>query len=687
MSFLPIAFSERAQTIDLRQTLAKRSGGWKFKPFAWLRPALIVAGAMAFGLPGPASAQSNLSASEEAVYRSAIEAAELGAWSTAITLARQTGDDAMAEVLTWQRMLAPDGGASFDQITDFLVSHSDWPELTRIRLQAERAMPDTLSPRDRMEWHQAFPPLTFDATLGYLRALSANGRDEEAAAYARERWVDIPVTEDQQQTLLAEYGGALSAADHIARLDALVWAGRDDEARALYPLVDAGHQALATARILLRNRQAGVDAAIQAVPASLRGDEALLFERVRWRRRAGLNSGAIDLLDEQPAALDRPYLWWIERHYQAREALYDGNHRLAYRLASGHRQTSGFPQVQAEWLSGWLALRFVGDPGAALGHFQVLAQPDSPPITYARGAYWSGRSHAAMGNGGEAARWYEAAAQHPTTYYGQLAAGELGRPTVASLPPMPEVSPIARERFEEHVLMRAVRVLSALDQDEWAQTLFFDMIEDAESPAHYRVLADVALSIDNRYFAVRAGKAAVQDGIDIIDAAYPMVPLNTIDPRVDPAFALGIMRTESEFRVDAISGAGARGLMQLMPTTAQRAAGQVGIGYEAARLTEDAEYNIRLGSHWLAGRVALHGGSYIMAAAGYNAGDSRVDMWVSRSGDPRRQELYDVIDWVEMISFYETRNYVMRVLETTQVYRYLLNGSTPVGALEADLMR
>jgi soluble lytic murein transglycosylase len=640
------------------------------------------------GLAAPgAMAQSGPSSAEEAIYRSALEAAELGAWSTAVTLAAQTSDDAMAEVLRWQRMAAPDGNAGFAEITAFLDSHPDWPDLTDLRLQAERVMPAGISDAERITWHERYAPLTFDATFAYLQALRDTGRMDDAAAYARARWTDIPITEDQQLQLLAEFGSALSAADHQARLDNLLWDGRFDEARALFPLLDAGQVALAEARIMLRLRQPGVDAAIRAVPASLQSDEGLIYERVRWRRRAGLDGGAIELLAEQPSAMDRAWRWWTERHYQAREALYDRNYQLAYDLASSHRQSDGFPQIQAEWLSGWLALRFLNDPQRALPHFQVLASPESTPITFARGAYWCGRSYAALGNAAEATRWFEAAAEHPTTYYGQLAAGEVGEPTIASLPGMPGVSAAERAAFEDQVMVRAVRALTALDEVDLAETFFFHLIDQAETPADFQLLGELALSIGNRYFAVRAGKGAVQEGIDVIDAAYPMVPLDTIDPRLDAALALGIMRTESEFRVDAISGAGARGIMQLMPATAQRAAGEVGVGYDRDRLTSDARYNIQLGSHWLADRIALRGGSYIMAVAAYNAGDSRVDFWINRSGNPRQQELYEVIDWIETISFYETRNYVMRVMETAQVYRYLLGGPTAVGALEADLTR
>ncbi|MEM7444676.1 MAG: lytic transglycosylase domain-containing protein, partial [Pseudomonadota bacterium] len=390
-------------TIDNRPRLAKQA--------TWL----IALVCLSFS--NPASAQQNpLSLGDLAVYRGAFEAAELNALPAARALSTQASNPVLVDVITWLDLQRRGGDASLSEITQFLDGHTGWPGLTDIRLQAERIMPENWSAAERVAWHQRYPPLTFDALMAYADALSASGRGNEAALYLRTRWTDIPITSAQQDRMVARFGGSLSQDDHWRRLDNLIWSGRLNEARQMLPLVDSGRRALANARILLQARQSGVDAAIQAVPASLQNDEGLAYERTRWRRRAGLDAGAIELLSVQPVGSDYGRRWWTERHYQAREAFNRRDYQTAYRLASDHRQTGGFPRLQGEWLSGWVALRFLNDPGRAFGHFQTLYESTNTPISRSRGAYWAGRSQAALGNQAEAQRWYQIAAQHPTAF-------------------------------------------------------------------------------------------------------------------------------------------------------------------------------------------------------------------------------------------------------------------------------
>lgn len=665
---------KRAVTIDKRPSLAKRA--------AWL---LVLFG---LTLASPAQAQqSQLSLADLAIYRAAFEAADLNAWSTARTLVPQASDPLLADVVLWLDLPRRDGGASFAQITQFLDQHPNWPGLTDLRLQAERVMPTNMTPADRVAWHQRYPPLTFDATFAYAEALAALGRQNEIGLYLRSRWPTIPITQGQQDQLLSRFGSTLTTDDHWRRLDNLIWVGRLDEARRMLPLVDSGRRALGNARILLQARQPGVDGAIQAVPANLRNDEGLNYERTRWRRRAGLDAGAIELLPSQPAQSDHARRWWTERHYQAREAFYRGDYSTAYALASDHRQPGGFPLLQGEWLSGWVALRRLNDPARAFGHFQNLYNATSTPISSARGAYWSGRSQAALGNQAEAQRWYQLAAQHPTAFYGQLAAGELGQASVAALEPTPGVPAAAAQAFEADERVQIVRALAQLGQAEHAEAFLAVLISEAETPADHVLVGQLAMEAGNNFRAVRAGKQAVQDGIQVVGSTYPVVDTSTAHSAVDPALVHAIIRTESEFDFDAVSGANARGLMQLLPETARRVGSQIGVSVDTARLTTDPSLNIRLGSSYLADRINRFGGSWVLAIPSYNAGAARVDQWISRFGDPRRMDLYDAIDWMETIPFYETRNYTQRVLETAQVYRRLLGEGPRQQGLEQDIQR
>jgi soluble lytic murein transglycosylase len=154
---------------------------------------------------------------------------------------------------------------------------------------------------------------------------------------------------------------------------------------------------------------------------------------------------------------------------------------------------------------------------------------------------------------------------------------------------------------------------------------------------------------------------------------------------VEQALVLGIIRQESGFDARIRSGVGARGMMQLMPSTAKSLAKQSGVHFKESML-DDADYNMRLGSNFLGHLVNEFDGSYIMATAAYNAGPGRPAQWIAQCGDPRAASV-DAVDYIECIPIGETRNYVMRVLENVQVYRARLNGGKAPLTLPADLKR
>jgi len=587
-------------------------------------------------------------------------------------------------------MRRDDTTAGFRAIAAFIEANPGWPGLTRLRLQAERTMPPDLPAVEVARWFDAYPAQTFDALTAHVEALDALGRGADADALARARWPDLRVTAAQQGVFLARFGAALGPTDHAARLDALIWEERLDEARRMLPLVDAGAAALGAARIRLAAREPGVDAAIEAVPAALADDEGLLWERLRWRRYYDLNDGAAEILDRQPADPARPDAWWQERNILIRRAMDAGDHAHAYRLAAGHRQAEGFPLAQAEWLAGWTALRRLDRPDLAFGHFERLHANVSTPISLSRGAYWAGRAAAERGDAALARQWYERAAGHAATFYGQLAAGELGLPSVTGLPPDPAAPSEARAAFERRELVRVVADLRDLGlTGDWADPFLIALLLDAETAEDYALLTALAEAVERPDIVVAASRRAVFDDVVFGASAYPTVALPQADPRPERALVLGLIRQESGFDLDAVSRSGALGLMQLMPATAREVATDLGVPAEIGRLTTDAAFNIRLGSTYLGDRLDAFDGSYIAAVAAYNAGPTRVSRWLAADGDPRagRMALYDVIDWIESIPIYETRNYVQRVLEATQVYRRRLGEAPRIGALEADLTR
>ncbi|MCA8933955.1 MAG: lytic transglycosylase domain-containing protein [Rhodospirillaceae bacterium] len=649
------------------------------------RPALakLTAAVLALAVYAPWAASAQLSQSDVLVYQAAFEAADLQAWATARAIERQASDPVLREVVDWVAMSNDAGDRSFAEIADFLGRHPDWPDQRGLRSQAERLMPAGLGRAEVLAYFEAHPPVTVDGTVRYAQALEGAGRLDEAQAMLHGIWPELTVSAQSQDDLLSAVGHLLTPTDHALRMDRLIWDGRLREARWLMPHVDAATRALAEARIQLANQADGVDALIAAVPAELQTNEGLLYERLRWRRRSDRIDGAIEILAQQPAQLTHPSAWWSERNIIARDLLTAGDTARAYQVASQHRQTDSFARSQAEWLSGWIALRFLNDPEAAFGHFQALYANVGTPISLGRGAYWSARALADLGRDAEAAQWYAVAAQNSSAFYGQLAATPIGQPTVGPLPPDPAADPA----FAGSEFGRIIPALHQIGQDRRTELFFRAATQAAGTdPAALRAIADLADSLGLPHMGVYAVKQLIFENIVLYETGYPVIDLSTADPRVEGALVLALMRRESEFDAGAISPAGARGLMQLMPATAAGVAGQLGIAHNVGMLTSDPGHNIRLGSAYLASMLERFGGSYVLAIAAYNAGPSRVDNWLESLGDPRDPGI-DVIDWLESVPIYETRNYVMRVLEDVQVYRVRLGNAPVVGGLEADLAR
>jgi soluble lytic murein transglycosylase len=635
-----------------------------------------------------ANAAGNAASFDETVARlQAVEKAISKRDLDAVRKAASPAADPVAvEMADW--LAYRDGLGSFRDIDAFLQKHPDWPSRGRLRLHAERKMDVNTHPDDVLRFFSEALPKTDNGAVLLLQAMINRNRKDEAVEYARSVWHSMTFDSRTEKRFISLSKGMIRDEDHRLRLDNLLWDGHAVSARRMLPKVGPDLRLLADARIRLRKRMAGVDAAIGRVPDELLNDPGLVFERARWRRRAGNWQGAAELLlDKREPDVGAPGRWWDERSYVARYLLRQGHVTDAYRLAAGSDASSDADKAESEWLAGWIALRFLDDAQLAQKHFEALYATVSYPISVARGAYWSGRAAEALGQADRAARWYRTAAEQPMTYYGQLAAARAG---VTSLPlrdtPTPVIEPARRAAFADARLARAARYASALD-DRWPVRWIVEELFDREKDEIHRTLtASLAVRLGRPDLGVRLAKQALLDGQVLAEAGYPQVPVPNDNAGVEAALTHAIIRQESVFDVKAVSPAGARGLMQLMPATAREVSRSLKVRYAKSRLTSDAQYNIRLGRAYLGDLIRDFDGSYIMAVAGYNAGPHRVRRWIKEFGDPR-DAATDPIDWVESIPFSETRNYVQRVMENLQVYRHLMSGVDLAESLPDDLQR
>ncbi|HEV8390030.1 MAG TPA: lytic transglycosylase domain-containing protein [Dongiaceae bacterium] len=645
----------------------------------------VVLGAAAFviGQNQAIADSSGLSSRDLTIYKQAFAQVKKDRWKEARRLAETAKDPLPAKVIQWLDLTRPGPGRDFKEMSDFLRANPDWPLRYTLTQQAERAMPEYLKPQDVLKWFGEREPSTAEGAVKLAGALIATRQEKRAEQIIQSAWIELDFAKDDEQVFLQRFGHLLHSAQHWARLDRLLWDGARDQAQRMLPKVDAGQQALAKARIKLADQSKDAEASVAAVPQELRKDPGLIFERARLLRRKERFNEAAALLDPPPQGALRPELMWAELKKACRGSLDEGNVSAAYRLAAAHGTANGETFAEGEFLAGWIALRFLEDAPTAMKHFTALYAGTTSIISQSRGAYWAGRAAEQMGDVAKAQDWYKAAAKGMTSFYGQLAAEHLndGRQLRLS----GTAKPTAKEKalFDKRELVRVVHMLTALGEGDRTRLFLSKLMEQSSRPAEYQLIAALGVEINRKDFAVAVAKEARTRGTEMIDYLYPVIKLPG-GKEPEPALVLGIIRQESAFEVGAMSDAGARGLMQLLPGTAKGVAKQAGIKYAAKRLSTDPSYNITLGRAYLDELLSRFGGSYVLTAAAYNAGPNRVRDWISTYGDPRQRSI-DVIDWIESIPFDETRNYVMRIIENTQVYRARLNDDVANLRIAQDL--
>lgn len=596
----------------------------------------------------------------------AFKAVQSDDWESAYAIAGTAGPVAR-DVIVWTRLR--EGEGEFDEYRRFLARRGNWPGLDRLRAHGERSLTPDGAPQTVLDFFANRDPLSGEGAVAYARALRATGQAGLADATLVEVWRTYGLDESGHAAMI-QAAPALLAPHHTARADMLLWRWKTEAAALMLPLLGPDQRQLTEARIALIDNSGDRQAKLQAVPAALRTTPGLLYDRYNWLANQGARSQAIEILQSQSRSADtlqHPFRWAGWRRALARWKMREGDTRTAYDLASNHHLTDGSAYSDLEWLAGYIALTYLERPTIALQHFIAMRGNVSSPISVGRAEYWIARSHAQLGDAGNANAAYTRAAQHQTSFYGLLAAERIGLPLTPDLA-APAQYPDWRysDIMTNELVQAGLMLLSAGERGK--AVLFFAQLGRELPREQIMALGGLLGDMDEVYFQVLLGKAAAERGMILPELYFPTHPLTALDLPVEDALALSIARRESEFRADAGSPVGALGLMQLMPATAQEVAGSLDLPYRRGQLTADWQYNATLGSQYLANLIEEFGDTPVMVAAGYNAGPSRPRQWMDLRGDPRLNEV-DVVDWIEHIPFRETRNYVMRVTESIPVYR------------------
>ncbi|MBF9042587.1 transglycosylase SLT domain-containing protein [Rhodobacterales bacterium HKCCE4037] len=602
--------------------------------------------------------------------------------------AAQDLDDPIAlDLLAWTRLRRGEG--DFGEYISFVDRNPDWPGMDYLRRQGEPSIPEGGDPQNVLDFFAEQLPQTGAGALAYARALEETGDRAAAEAEVIRAWTSMVMTGPHAQALNGAYGSILTDEHHIARLDHLLWEGAEDRARAMFSFVPEGWVAMAEARLALRDRRAGVNDLIDRVPEELRSHPGLSYERFLWRMAEGYWDTAAELMMEHSdsaADLGRPEAWGDRRADLARDVMREGDHEGCYRMASTHRIDAAVDYIafsDLEWIAGYCAFR-LGNYDRAIAHFEDFREVVFSPISVGRAGYWLGRAHEAAGNDAAAAEAYALGAQYQSSFYGQLAQERGGLPVEPDFLGDRDYGDWATAEFTNLPVFHAAMLLYTAGQRTLAER-FFTHITERLSEEEAGLMGELMLDLGEPHFALVVAKRAAQSGHEIYRAYYPLADLEDVILPIPRAFALSIARRESEFDPIVESGAGALGLMQVMPGTGRDQAGAMGISFSLDRLRNDPAYNVLLGSNYIAGLLENYDDNPILVTIGYNAGPGRVNQWLERFGDPRDAD--DVLDWIENIPFSETRNYIMRVTESLAIYEAQLTGELPTLGLSERLLQ
>ena len=610
--------------------------------------------------------------------KKAISEMQKSKWSTALNTAKKAKDKSIYNFIQWRHLLTTGNQASFYDYKVFIDHNPEYPRIDRLRYLAEQKLSTAkVSPKKIINWFGGNEPHSGFGKMILGESYLLTGDKSKGINLIKEGWITAKLSKNDLKFFRKKFKKYLNSKDYIKRADYLAWNGKHWDLKRLTRYLPKDYELLYTARQILISKGYGVDQAIKNVPQKFKNDAGLNYDRLKWRRKKGRVDSSVEILlkiRNDKDYLVMPEKWWKEREIISRALIYKKKYEIAYKISSNHGMRQGPEFAAAEWMSGWIALSFLNDPLTAKDHFENFYNNVTYPISTSRGAYWLGRAYEKLGNKDQSKSWYQEASKYLTTYYGQLAFLKINPNNKFELSKDMEVDNKYRYVFFNKELVKITYLLDELKKDKYTKFILRHLANDNIAMGSEVLAAELATNINRYDFAIQVSKIASYQKRFHNKYNYPLISTpKTINGRKIPdgALILSIIRQESEFDLEANSHAGAKGLMQLMPYTAQLVSKQAKLPYSKSKLTKDPEYNINLGSHYIAGLILQYDGAYPFAIAAYNAGPNRVKYWKKINKNPQKNQI-NYVDWVELIKFRETRNYVQRVLENYNVYRYIL---------------
>ncbi len=608
-------------------------------------------------------------------FKSAIKEGNRAKWASSIMYLKKINNPDAKKIIEWRWLISNDGIASKEKLKEFYLINKDWPKTNNIKKKIEAKI-NVSNFQKELLWFQDNPPVSGLGKIKLAEVLLKNDLLEEAKWLLKNTWINYNFNYSEEKYILKNYGKYINKNNHALRLERLIWYKSWSSANRQLRRVNKDILLLSKAKILLSRRKGNVDNAISKVPKNLKGSESLTFERVKWRRRAKLEKKSLELLAQYKGKYTMPRNWWREINYHTRKQISYGNYSKAVLILKNFNKDSNNYSAEASWLTGWLSLTFEKEPKIAYEYFKIMFNNVKTPISKARASFWAGKSAKTIGDIDSANIWLNKASKFPATFYGQLALKELNKNLYM---PALEINYSKEDytKYKSLELVRCLVLLNSIDNYKLAKIFALHLADLAKNKKEIHMLSSLLKELKLMSLSIFVGKKAIYKDMYIPSLNYPLPSKNIMDDikenSVIPiAETLAITRQESAFNPKAVSRAGARGLMQVMPRTARLTAKKIKYKYSRSNLTKKPAYNVKIGSSYFKEMLNKFEGSYILSLAAYNAGPNRVNRWLRTNGDPRKGQI-DSVTWVELIPISETRNYVQRVIEGIYMYRVILS--------------
>lgn len=601
--------------------------------------------------------------------------------------------DSLYDIVLWNKFSNKNITQSFSDISRFVIDNPFYPNLRELKKNTENSAVVSHSSYNVVEkYFSTYPAETLESKLFLIEAMIEDiaAQDQNDPQKDREKsdlratiastWIKEVFSEEQEISFLNRYGSYLNELDHANRVEQLLWNGKNEEARRIFHLLDRDHAFFFEKIVELQDAKY-IDKILFDIPRKLRATELLSYKRVLWYKSQDRLEDLIDVMQNLPNNLQSPEKWWSLRKLYGREMLKRKEYKIAYLLFSKHQLSTKSPDFwEAEWTSGWIALRFLNKPATAYGHFDSLYRNVSQPVTVSRAAYWLGMAAHEMKEYGKANEWLNVASRYPTFFYGQLAIhkkrvfDKTNSAPDFSLPKDPESTRADIIFVAESRAVKIAYLLAITGDKSNAAKIFEWAVNNSSAEGQIAAIMHLVDEIHDRELSYKVSRAASRKNVFFVKEKFPIIkeiPNDDLAPLVH-----AIVKQESGFIPTAMSQVGALGFMQIMPNTAKLVCTEAGIHYDKNRLSSDVSYNLKLGSFYLRKLINRFDGSEILAIASYNAGPNASQRWINEFYDPRKEEDIDqIVDWIELITYSETRNYVQRVLENLLIYQHLLHGN------------